>query len=208
MLNYFSNIPLEQGNTYTFTENGEKYTYTNFQFLFNVPGEAQSARIELDVKDDIVFGMTVYPPGAEYKYQLHQLLTLLGTPKQILINAQSSSPIPELPPTVLTLDYSDVGVWALYGYIPTQVGENLVICPKFSSGRVSIYDNVGGRLELFDPETKNDLALSIEEYADMFGGFTAKKLEEVTNMTIETFYTTFIDPKPKTCLETPANLWP
>jgi hypothetical protein len=37
---------------------------------------------------------------------------------------------------------------------------------------------------------------------------TVKKLEDATNMTIESFYNTFINPKPSVCLETPANLWP
>ena len=89
-----------------------------------------------------------------------------------------------------------------------RVEENLVICPESSLGKVSIYDNLGGRLRLFDPNMESDQAFSIQEYADIVGGFTAKKLEDVTNMTIETFYNTFIDPKPETCLETPANLWP
>src|SRR6185436_9536152 len=199
---------LGQGSTDVSSENGEKHTYTNYQFYFNMLDESQPARIIVDVKDDTVFWMTIYPPATEYKYQLHQLLELLGPPKQILISAQSSSPIPELPPTVLVLDYSDVGVWVSYGYIPTRVGENLAICPKFSSGKVSNYDNIGGRLELFGIKTEVPRTLSIQEYADMVGGFTAKKLEDVTNMNIETFYNTFIDPKPEACLETPANLWP
>ncbi len=162
----------------------------------------------IGIKDDIVFGMTVYPPGAEYKYQLHKLMALLGLPKQILISAQSSSPIPELPPTVLVLDYGEIGVWASYGYIPTRNGEKLVICPNSSLGQVSMYDNLGGRLKLFDPKMDNNLAFSIQEYANMVGGFTAKKLEDVTNMTIETFYNAFINPTPSVCLETSANLWP
>ena len=129
-------------------------------------------------------------------------------PKQIYISAQQSAPNPILPPTVFILDYSDAGVWASYGHIPSLVGENLVICPKPVAGKVSVYNNVGGRLELFDPKIVNDQAFSIQEYADRVGGFTAKKLEDVTNMNMETFYNTFIDPKTKTCLETPAYLWP
>lgn len=189
-------------------ENGKELLYTNGQFYFDIPGEAESGQVTLGAIDDIVIGMTVYPPVAERRYKMHQLLALLGPPKQILINAQSSSPISELPPTVLTLDYSDVGIWASYGYIPIQVGENLVICPKSRLGTVSIYDNVGGRLRLFDPARNSNLSISIEEYANMVGGFTAMKLEDVTNMNIESFYNTFVDPEPQVCLETPANLWP
>ncbi len=191
-------------------ENGNRRVFTEIQFYYDAPNETAVGRMTLGAIDDIVVRMTVYPPGVEYKYQLHQLLTLLGPPKQILVNAQSSSPIPELPPTVLTLDYSDAGVWASYGYIPIRVGENLVICPESSLGKVTTYhyDNLGGRFELFGPKMEYPGALSIEEYANMVGGFTAKRLEDVTNMNIEKFYTTFIDPVPEICLETPADLWP
>ena len=199
---------LSQQPPKVFTEYGEKHTYTDYQFYFDVPGESQPASIILEGRDNIVFWATIFPPAAEYKYQLHQVLALLGSPKQIFISAQASSPIPELPPTILVLDYSDKGVWASYGYIPTQVGENLVVCPKSSLGIESTYDNVGGMLELFAPNIEYPRALSIQEYADMVGGFTAKKLEDVTNMTVETFYNTFINPTPSVCLETPVNLWP
>lgn len=201
-------LDLEQSDPYTRVEDGESHTYQEIQFYYKLPGNAPNGRMTLGVKDGIVFGMTVYPLGAEFKYQLHQLLALLGPPKQVLVNAQSSSPISELPPTVLALDYSDIGVWALYGYTPNQERENLVVCPKSSLGRVSIYDNLGGRLHLFDPKTENSNTLTFEEYANTVGGFTAKKLEDVTNMTVESFYNTFIDPQSKACLETPADLWP
>lgn len=199
---------LGQGGTRVSIEKGEKHTYTNYQFYFDVPGEPQPAHIIVAVKDEIVLGATIYSPATEYKYQLHQMLALFGPPKQIFISAQASSPIPELPPTMLVLDYSDIGVWASYGYIPTQVGENLEVCPKSSLGVESTYDNIGGRLELFSPNIEYPRALSIQEYADMVGGFTARKLEDVSNMTVESFYNIFINPESETCLETPADLWP
>jgi hypothetical protein len=201
-------IDLKEGNTDIRIENGQRHAYTDVQFYYYVPNQAALGRMTLGIIDDVVVGMTVYPPGAEYQYQLHQLLGLLGPPKQILISAQASSPIPELPPTVLILDYGNLGVWASYGYIPIQNGKNLVICPKTGTGKVSIYDNVGGRLELFDPNVDNPRAISLQEYADMVGGFNAKRLEDVTNMSIETFYKAFIDPDTEVCLETPANIWP
>ncbi|MBC7876970.1 MAG: hypothetical protein H7Y59_07340 [Anaerolineales bacterium] len=201
---------LENGSTDAYTENGKRHTYTNFQFLYNILDEATPSRIVLGVRDDIVIGMSIYPPGTEHKYQLHQLLALLGPPKQILISAQQSSPIPELPPTVLVLDYSEIGIWASYGYLPTQVGENLSICPHtLGAGNYEItYGNVSGRLELFDPKMEGSERMPIEKYANMVGGFTAKKLEDVTNMNIETFYNTFIDSESGVCLETRADLWP
>jgi hypothetical protein len=198
---------VKQGSTERVILNGKPHSFTNINIYYKSQ-EDQETEIWFTVLDSVVLDITVFPLSTQYKYQLHQILSLLGIPEQIFISAQQSAPYPILPPTVLILDYSDDGVWASYGYIPSLVGENLVICPEPVASKVSIYDNVGGRLELFDPEMENDLALSFEEYADMVGGFTAKKLEDVTNMSIETFYNTFVDPQPKTCLETPANLWP
>lgn len=197
-----------QGGSENFSTDGKRHSMTSYSVYYEIAGVSEQGRIDFDIQDDVIIGIGVFPPSTQYKYQLHQLLALLGPPRQIFISAQQSAPIPILPPTVLILDYSDIGVWASYGYIPSKIGENLVICPKPNTGKVSIYDNVGGRLELFDPTMENDRALSIEEYADTVGGFTAKKLEDVTDMTIETFSNTFVAPNPEVCLETPANLWP
>lgn len=201
-------VNLEQSKPYVKLENNKRHTYQEVQFYYYLPDNISKARMTLGVKDNIVFAMTIYSPGAEYNYQLHQLLELLGPPKKILINAQSSSPISELPPAVITLDYSDIGVWASFGYIPIKDKEKLVICPKSSLGRETIYDNLGSRLRLFDPSLDFDNTFSIFDYANSVGGFSAKEIEDATNMDIETFYATFINPNTKICLETPTNLWP
>lgn len=201
-------VDIGQGERVNFQKDGKSHFSTSFDVYYELAGASEPARILIGVQDNIISGINVFPSSTQYKYQLYQILSLFGMPKQIFISAQQSAPNPILPPTVIILDYSDIGVWASYGYIPSEVGENLVVCPEPGGERVSVYDNVGGRLRLFDPDMENDRGFSIEEYADMVGGFTAKKLEDVTNMTIETFYNTFIDPEPETCLETPADLWP
>lgn len=203
-------VDVGQGTSATYSKDGEQHIATNFSVYFEVPNISKQGRILFSVQDDIVIGMSVYPPVGENQYRLHDLMALLGPPNQVLINAQSTSPVSELPPAVLTLDYSDIGVWASYGYIPSLDGNSLLICPKSIEESKSIYnyENLGVGLELFDPDYEYDQMLSIEEYAEMVGGFTPKKLEEVTDMTIESFYNTFIQPKSETCIETPADLWP
>lgn len=203
-------VDIKQGSSQSYYKNGKQHVGTNFSVYFMVPDTSKQGRIIFSVQDDIVTGISVLPPVVEYKYQLHELLALLGSPKQVLVNAQSTSPVNELPPTVLTLDYSDIGVWASYGFIPSVDGESLVICPKSVKEPKSAYEyeNLGGSLELFDPKYENDRMPSIQEYAEMVGGFTPRKLEEVSDMTTESFYNTFIEPGPKTCLVTPADLWP
>lgn len=187
-------------------KNGRKHIYNYVKFNYLLPDHKSSVQIDLTAEDDIVHGITVYPFGVDYRFQIHQVLRALGVPKQIFIGAQQSAPIEVLPPTTLLLDYSDKGVWASYGYIPTKVGENLVICPKPYYEKVSIYDNVGGKLLLFYSES--ELSFTIEEYAEPFSGFPPRRIEDVTNMDVEGFYNTFINPNPEVCLETPSSLWP
>jgi len=206
-------IEIGQGEISYNTENGIRHFSTNFGIYYEIDGVSKQGRILFSVTDNIINGIVVFPPGTQYKYQLHQLLSTLGIPRQVYINAQSSAPISELPPSVLILDYSHVGIWASYGFLPFLDGENLSICPQNFGNKKSVYDNggnlIGGRLDLFDLTTKHTWAYSsIEKYADIVVGYKVRKLDDVTNMTTEIFYNTFIDPNPTVCLETPANLWP
>jgi hypothetical protein len=38
-------------------------------------------------------------------------------------------------------------------------------------------------------------------------GYLYRPLEEVAEMTVETFYQTYLDPDTETCIETPVELW-
>ena len=205
-----------QGGNTTFYENGKEHFLTSFGVLYEINGVSEPGRVSFDVQDDVVIGVSAYHPGTQYKYQLHQILALLGIPEQVYLTARSSPKVPaldEVPPAIIVLDYSHTGVWAAYGYLPDRVGEKISICPQDFGKRTSIFEelfgNIGGRLELFDPTMEYPRAVSIEEYADMVSGYeSVSKLEDVTNMTVETFYSTFIDPAPNACLETPLNMWP
>ena len=160
----------------------------------------EETEIWFGIRDGLVSDITVFPPSTQYKYQLHQLLSLLGIPKDVYIVAQSSSPVPGLPPAGLILDYSEIGIWAAYKFVPSAIDENLYVCPQ----------RVGPRLELFDPTTGITYLGSKEELIATLGDHTGfpQKIEAVTNMTTDVFYNTFINPTSNACLETPANLWP
>jgi len=171
-----------------------------------------------DVQNNVVVWISTYQPETYYTYQLHQVLGALGVPEQIFISARSTVGKfgAELPPAILVLDYSQIGVWAAFGYLPTRAGDNILICPHDFEKTTSIYElyrTVGGRLELFDPTRENRWGVPMIEvigaYVDnTWGSEATSKLEDATNMTIESFYQTFVDPTSNACLETPVNLWP
>jgi hypothetical protein len=191
----------------------------NKEVYYEIDDASEQERLMFDVSgNDRVDWISTYQPETFYTYQLHQVLTLLGHPEQVYISARSTGGDfeTEFPPAILVLDYTQIGVWASYGYLPARSGENISICPQDFDKTTSVYElyrTVGGRLELFDPSMENHWAAPMIEvigaYVDnTWGPETISKLEDATNMTTESFYNTFIDPASKACLETPANLWP
>ena len=185
---------------------------------YEIDGASAPEYLWFDVQDTVVAWISTYQPETHYTYQLHQVLELLGVPRQIYVSARSRTGKfgAEFQPAILVLDYTHIGVWASYGYLPNRAGENLSICPQDYDKITSIYESyrtVGGRLELFDPAMENRWAVPMIEvigaYVDnTWGPETISGLEDATNMTIESFYQTFIDPESNACLETPLNLWP
>jgi hypothetical protein len=190
---------MKQGHPDKVFQNGETYTYLLINIYYLTPNQEVS-EMWFSIRDNVVLGISVYPPGTQSKYKLHQLLSLLGIPKEVYIVAQSSSMESELPPTRLILDYSDIGIWAAYSYVPSVIGENLFVCPQ----------PVGPKLELDDPMISSTYLIPKDEIINTLGDHTGnpQRIEDATNMTTEFFYNTFIDPTPETCLVTPADLWP
>ena len=190
---------MKQGPANRVSQNGKVYTYTEINVYYLTPDEEESV-IWFTIRDEVVLSIGVFPPATEYKYQLHQILSLLGMPKQVYIVAGPIYLKPEFSPVTLVLDYSNIGVVVSYQYVPFVTGENLLVCPQ----------PVGARLGLDDPTISSTYQYTIEQNVERLGGNrgSGRKIEEATNMTPEIFYYTFIDPASTTCLETPVNLWP
>jgi hypothetical protein len=208
-------VKVGQGGSTTFNHNGEQHYVTGYDAYYEIDSTLEQERLLFSIQDNVVIWISTFHPKTKYNYQLHQILAFLGIPEQVYISARSSGKMPapnELAPAILVLDYSHIGVWAAYGYLTSRVGENISICPQDFGKRTSkyeLYGNIGGRLELFDPTLEYPWTVSIEEYTKNVSGYgLVGKLEDVTNMSIETFYRTFIEPEPIVCLETPINMWP
>ena len=196
LLSPFSEI--KQGESGTFIENGETHITTNYTVTYSIPNTKMVGRTLLGIQDSLIISLNVYSPGNEHNFRLHQMLKLFEKPNQVYMSAQPYTQMNILPPAIVILDYSNVGVIASYEFPVYQVGENLRICPK----------SIGARLELWDPQTKYPYEPSIEEYVSMVTGFDPKKLEDVSNMSIDSFYKTFQNANTSACIETPINLWP
>jgi hypothetical protein len=189
---------IRQAENGSFLENGESHYTTYFEVYYDIPDETASRRILVSGQDGLVTGLTVFPPDTAQNYQLHQILRLLGEPRQIYVSAQPDTQTKQLLPARIILDYGNLGVLVSYEFPVRRSGENLEICPR----------SVGGRLALQDPNFQDSRALSIEDYVRMITGFEPRKLGDVSGMDISSFVETFQNPSSSACLETPASIWP
>jgi hypothetical protein len=189
---------IKQGGSGSFYEGGKTHFTTTYTVYYDIFGEDESGRLDVGVQDNIVVGITAYPLGNEQNYQLSQILTSFGKPSQVYVSAQPYSQTNELLPAKIILDYSKLGILASYEFHLSKSGDNLDICPR----------PIGARLELRDPIIKYPQALSVEEYVSMITGFDPKRLEDVSETSIDEFYEIFQRPDNTTCLRTPVNLWP
>jgi hypothetical protein len=189
---------IKQGESGSFLEDGKKHFATNFSIYYDIASKTESWRLLLSVQDEVVTDIEVLPPDTEHNFKLNQLLVAFGMPNQIYVSAQPDAQTNKLLPARIILDYSDVGIWASYEFPLTKVGQTLKICPQ----------PIGARLDLWNPKVKNSRRISIEEFVNRITGFEPRKLEDISKMTIESFYETFQNPNTTICLETQVNLWP
>jgi hypothetical protein len=195
---FLAQFPVKIGdiNTRRVYYNGQYHNKATFGFPINNVGRL-SGTVDIYSTDDLV--STVFVKLEQYteNYQLEQLLVSFGMPTGIYISAQSSSPISELPPTIVMLDYREQGILAWYEYPTIRIGEDLQFC--FKSKRTSL------DLWALDFDVQR---IPIDEYVNIIAGWPPKRLEKATTFTLESFYETLVGSNPRRCIETPAELWP
>jgi hypothetical protein len=143
---------------------------------------------------DASFGNT--PPGYLTSYTLSTFLTAYGQPSEVKLFTYSS-PFEEGDlPFAVALFYAEQGIVALFSDNGERQGDWVQGCPQ--EDPVSFLGLWAPDLGLtFEQVTKGTSALE-REYLP---------LEEVTEMSVATFYEIFKNPDNTTCLETPASLW-
>ncbi len=156
------------------------------------------------VQDGIVI-MIQLNPGNTNLTTPAKALELFGPPDEVWIRTLNSSPHDDIL-FDLALYYSDKGILIFYDYRASlninegQGIENVKVC--FTASK----DNP--RMLLLPLEQN----AQFPDLAKIIKGSTEapfyKKLEDVTNMSVEEFYTIYTDSSKSSCLETPAKLWP
>jgi len=120
------------------------------------------------------------------RYAPYQVLVRYGEPLQVNLHI-----VPWTPEYTLGLAYEHLGFDIVYGGTPTRISPTTMrVCFDFAKVNFMY-------LELESPQPEETTHEG-----------TARPLEEVTEMDIETFYALLRDPGSEICFETPTELWP
>ncbi len=197
-VHHFTQFPIEIGNIRNRETiyDGKNYLVSSFGFRVDISGKVVGS-VDITSTDEIL--NTILIQFVEYSgnYQINQLLESFGKPNGVYISAQASSPIAELAPTILILDYRVKGILAWYEFPTIRIAENLRFC--LNSKKTS--------LALWNPSF-DVYRLPIDDYLIDITGFPSKPLADATTFTLNSFYEIFVNSSSGKCIETPANLWP
>lgn len=195
---FFSTIATEISTS----AESETDTYYSAEVYLPVPQEI-SSRGELvqyfivnDGKVEIID--FVSPGGTNKVYTIFEILNTYGLPTEVKIDTYAYS-FGEINLFHLALFYPDKNILVRYGTSANFIDEYVVGCFQSGNGSVVVWSS---ELDLSFAE-----ALNGTRGLGTFGEQYYKALEEATEMDVETFYQTYLDPDTETCLETPAELW-
>jgi hypothetical protein len=180
-----------QGESGEITENGVTYQTSNYTVCYKLAGEPNPVCSIYSLRNGVVDWISTPSKGNEMSFTLSQFLTDYGPPEEIRIRTFSDSLGGRLP-FLLTLFYPELGIRATYS---DQYAKN-------ESSMVIGCFTGGASFSLWSPKEQ----INWNDYNS--GQFRYKTLDKGTDMDIDTFYETFIDPDNNPCLGTPANLWP
>ena len=133
-----------------------------------------------------------------------RLLTENGPPDQILIHTLASMPDANYLPFMIALFYQEQRILAVDEFPNHKNGNLLIACPLDKDqdslmGGPWLY--LWSPEEIWTPYRVQETILGVEPYKPL------RRLEDVTDMTVETFYQIFKNPNSNACVGTPIDLW-
>jgi len=189
-----------QGGTNEYHSYGVKHVATSYTFEYKSPVQSAESFASFSVLDDVIIGIDVNSANENNEFQLHKLLADYGKPEHIYLQTYPAAPFPAIPFRLL-LSYPNRGISALYEFGAERVGKEIISCQAPTQLR----------LELWEPYRDYGIpgALSLERSFEMRLGAEngLKELPNVTDLSIDSFYQSYIGPNSDLCLKTPADLW-
>lgn len=151
------------------------------------------------VVDDVITRIEVNP-GLTPSYTLAGILSVYGVPEDIRLRTYSQSREGDLQFDVV-LFYPEIGMLIRYATQGTIVANQVVGCPQEQSASVMALWAPEPGLAFSDAARRT---INIRDEQD----WVYRPLQEVANMSIDTFSKTYQEIDATACLETARNLWP
>lgn len=131
-------------------------------------------------------------------YTVSKILNVYGRPKEVQIETYAYSH-GEINTFSIAIFYPDKGILVRYGASANFLDDYVSGCVGSGTGSVVVWS----------PEKNLSFAEALNGTRGLgtFGEQYYKPLEETTEMDIETFYQTYLDPDTDTCIKTPTELW-
>lgn len=159
----------------------------------------------VDLLEDKILSINSKDTQDEEKFQLPKLLSNHGKPSEIIVHVIpfKLEPLQEGYPFELLLYYPDQYMIAHYEIRAEKTGKIIYFCNP---------EPRDGSLYLWSPEVEVDF----EQYAfnsyNFFGSLLDETkpiqyIDEVTNMNVDNFYETFVNPQNSKCLESSEDEW-
>ncbi len=157
--------------------------------------ETGNLRHQFVVRDGIIVKIRLDGPWGTTKIDtVSEILHNYGSPTEIWLETWGYTFGNNYYPFSVALFYPELGILVRYSDEDAKLVDGYVTgCPQ----------NDSGTLWLWVPEHE----LTFIESLGKQQGQHYKPLEEVSEMDVEIFYQTYLDPDTETCIETPAELW-
>lgn len=158
------------------------------------------------VKDEIIEKINAEINGSSPVFDLYKLAAILrehGRPSEIYLSTYATSIQGELPFNLVLFYPDDVMLLKYYA------NAHIVEIDGVSTVEGCILNESMSRLALWPPDAALSFAEAVETTKGMSPseGYFYHSLEDVTEMDIEMFYQTYLDPNTEICIQTPAEIW-
>jgi hypothetical protein len=152
------------------------------------------------VRDGYVEMIEALVGGEISLYSLSTILNTYGQPTEIWLSTYDFPRGEGGLPFAVLLFYPEQGMIARFDDIGANIGEQVRGCPQ---GKTAVV------LAMWNPALKLSFREAVNRINELgsFEDWDYLKLEESTDINVETFYQTFRNPDNTICLETPAILW-
>lgn len=174
---------------------GKVRSVIGYWIEYPLPGSTKQGKFHFYLWDGIVTSIAVGPETTQYRFTIDQLLSKMGKPSQVYLQAKHDA-MGYTVPFKLILYYPDRRFFANYYIEAENLGDNIRACPA----------KVAPGLILWGPEYKMENRLADEMLGpDSKPGF--QTLRDATGLSIDDFFAIFSQAGFSDCLESPLAFW-